>query len=104
MDNYLPREVHEEFEKRMEAEHERQNHRITGLEKNVANLVNIATSVQSLAQSVERMTKEQEKQSTRIEALEKKPADNWNVFWRTILTTIASALAGGVIAMFASTI
>ena len=71
--------------------------RIDKLESDTEALKEIAYSVKALAQNMETMTKEQEKQGKRLEALEKQPAERWNSIIKTILTTIASTLTGGII-------
>lgn len=63
MEDFLPREVHEEFSQRMEDEHRRINRRLEGVEASVKEITRLAMSVQSLAESVQRMSKEQERQS-----------------------------------------
>ena len=45
MDNFLPKDVHEEFARRMEDENRRQNHRIDNLENSVKAFGEIANSV-----------------------------------------------------------
>ena len=68
MDSCITRAEHEEFTKRMEAEHTRQNRRIELLEENVERLGRITSSVERLATNIEGMLKEQERQGERLEA------------------------------------
>ena len=79
MDSCITRAEHEEFTKRMEAEHTRQNRRIELLEENVERLGRITSSVERLATNMEGMLKEQERQGERLDKLEGKPGDNWNI-------------------------
>ena len=72
-------------------------HRIDALEQDSEALHKLATSVELLAQNMERMTSEQEKQGKRLEALEKQPAERWNNMTRTIFTTVLSTIAGGIV-------
>ena len=74
-------------------------HRIDDLEKRADTLQELTTSVKLLAANMERMASEQMKQGDRLTALEKLPGDRWNSMTRTILTTVVSALAGGLIAV-----
>lgn len=54
MDNEpISRAEHDEFAKRMEAEHSRQNHRLTTLEEKVNEIGELTVSVARLAKSVE---------------------------------------------------
>ena len=75
-DEYLLREVHEEFAGRMEDEHKRINHRLGKVEETIGEINRLTLSVQSLAESVQRMCKEQERQSERLQTLEDRDGDN----------------------------
>ena len=77
MDIFLPKDVHEEFARRMEDENRRQNHRIDNLENSVKAFGEIANSVNRLATNMETMTTELSRQGERLETLERKPGDNW---------------------------
>lgn len=92
MDTYLPLAVHNEYAKRMEDEHKRQNKRIEELEAKVEDISDLTTSVASLAKSVEQMAKAQEKQGKRLEALEQKPAKKWESFVDKVIWAVAAAL------------
>lgn len=92
MDAYLPLAVHNEYAKRMEDEHKRQNKRIEELEAKVEDISDLTTSVASLAKSVEQMAKAQEKQGKRLEALEQKPAKKWESFVDKVIWALAAAL------------
>lgn len=95
MDNeFLLREVHEEFAGRMEDEHRRINHRLSKVEETIGEINRLTLSVQSLAESVQRMCKEQERQSERLQTLEDRDGDNWRTLMKYLLTGIAGALAG----------
>lgn len=94
---YLPTAVHEEFARRMEDEHNRQNQRIKELEDKVEDIGTLTASVQSLAKSVEQMAKAQEKQGKRLETLEQKPAKRWDALVDKALWAIAGALLAYVL-------
>ena len=94
---YLPLAVHEEFAKRMESEHERQNKRITDAEKALKDINALTLSVASLAKSVEQMAKAQDKQGKRLEALEQKPAKKWESFVDKVVWAVAAALIAFVL-------
>ena len=93
-DEYLLREVHEEFAGRMEDEHRRINHRLESMEGTVGEINRLALSVQSLAESVQRMCKEQERQSERLQTLEGRDGEKWRMVVKYVLTGLAGALAG----------
>ena len=95
MDNeFLLREVHEEFAGRMEDEHRRINHRLSKVEETIGEINRLTLSVQSLAESVQRMCAEQERQSERFQTREDRDGDNWRALMKFLLTGIAGALAG----------
>lgn len=102
MDSCITRAEHEEFTKRMEAEHTRQNRRITLLEENVERFGRIAYSVERLATNMEGMLKEQERQGERLDKLEGKPGENWNGMVKSILAAIGSAIGGGLVVAIAT--
>ena len=101
MDSPITRAEHNEFARRMEDEHHRQNRRIGELEKSVETFGKIAGSVERLASNMESMVKEQERQGKRLDTLEKKPADNWNTITKAILSGLGSAIAGAIIGALA---
>lgn len=93
-DEYLLREVHEEFAERMEDEHRRINHRLGKVEETIGEINRLTLSVQSLAESVQRMCKEQERQSERLQTLEGRDGEKWRMVVKYVLTGLAGALAG----------
>ena len=96
--HFLSQDVHEEFARRMEDEHKRQNGRIKDLEDKVEDIGALTASVASLAKSVEQMAKAQEKQGKRLEVLEQKPAKRWDNLVDKIVWAIASALIAFILA------
>lgn len=97
MENPISRAEHEEFVKRMEAEHMQQNRRITLLEDNVQLTQSLALSVEKMAFNMENMLKEQQKQGERLETLENIPKKNMDSFKFALLGALGTALGGGVI-------
>lgn len=91
--HYVSMEVHEEFAKRMEEEHTRQNKRIDNLEKTVKEYYKLSTSVEKLAMSVQTMVTEQQKQGERLETLESRDGE----MWRKIVGYMATAIVGIVV-------
>ena len=102
MDSCITRAEQEEFTKRMEAEHTRQNRRIELLEDDVERLGRITSSVERLATNMEGMLKEQERQGERLDKLEGKPGENWNGMVKSILAAIGSAIGGGLVVAIAT--
>ena len=93
MDSTISRAEHEEFRRRMEEEHARQNKRIEILEQNSRQLNILASSTEKLAMSFENMCKEQEQQGKRLEMLENRDGE----MWRKVVGYIATAVIGIVL-------
>ena len=93
-DEYVTQAEHREFEKRMEAEHDRQNHRLSELEEAVKNISTLTVSVSKLAVSMEQMAEEQKKTNVRLTALEQEPAENWKKAVWLVITALISAAVG----------
>lgn len=89
---YLRISVHNEYAKRMEDEHRRQDKRLTDLENVVEDIAALTASVASLAKSVEQMAKAQEKQGERLIALEQKPAQRWDSLVDKAVWALGAAL------------
>nr|WP_296963430.1 hypothetical protein [uncultured Mediterraneibacter sp.] len=95
---YVGREEHAEFAKRIDDEQHRQNKRIDSLEQTVKEISSLATSVEKLANNMANMVKEQGKQGERLEALEGKDGEMWRTVVKYVLTT-ALGLVIGIVAM-----
>lgn len=93
MGEYVTNELHVEFEKRMEEEHVRINHRISNLEESVSEINKLALSVERLTLSVQAMVEEQKKQGNRLEALESRDGE----MWRAVVSHIVMAVVGAVV-------
>lgn len=102
MDEYIRREEHDEFARRMEEEHKRTNKRLELLEENVQQLVDLTASVRELTVSVGNLAEKQGDMVTRVDALEKEPAKNWSALKTGILGAVAAAIGSGLVAAVAS--
>ena len=91
---YLPEVVHTEFAKRVEEENNRQNARISALERTMQDINKIALSVEKLTTQIEVMTKTLEKQGTRLEKIESKPEKRWETLIGGIITGVIGILIG----------
>lgn len=91
--NFINRNEHDEFVKRMEAEHDRQNHRITELEKFFKQINDLTVSVGKMAVSMEQMLIEQQSQGERLEVLESRDGEKW----RSVSSHIITAIVGAVV-------
>lgn len=95
---YVGREEHTEFARRIQEEEHRQNRRIELLEESVKQNTELTLSVEKLANNMENMANEQMRQGKRLEALEGRDGDMWRTVVKYVLTTILG-LVIGVVAM-----
>ena len=96
MDTPITRAEHDEFRRRMEEAHKRQDKRIELLEENVREMGALTASVEKLALGIENMAKEQEKQGERLEALEGRDGEMWRKVVGYVLTAVISVVVGFV--------
>ena len=94
MDSPMTLALHEEFARRMEDEHKRQNHRIDLLEKSFEENNKLLVSVERLAVSMETMQKEQANQGDRLEALEARDGEMWRKVVGHVITAVISIIIG----------
>lgn len=97
MGDYIEREEHKEFVRRMEDEHTRLHHRIEVVEEDTKNLNKLAISVESLANSVKTMLKEQEKHDQRIVVLESRDGEKWRDAVKDVVKILLGALIGALL-------
>ena len=97
---YVGREEHNEFAKRIEDEQHRQNRQIEVLEESVKQNTALTVSVEKLANNMENMANEQAKQGERLEALERRDGE----MWRTVVKYVLTAALGLVIGLVATQI
>ena len=95
---YVGREEHTEFARRIQEEEHRQNRRIELLEESVKQNTALTLPVEKLANNMENMANEQMRQGKRLEALEGRDGDMWRTVVKYVLTTILG-LVIGVVAM-----
>lgn len=95
---YVGREEHTEFARRIQEEEHRQNRRNELLEESVKQNTTLTLSVEKLANNMENMANEQMRQGKRLEALEGRDGDMWRTVVKYVLTTILG-LVIGVVAM-----
>ena len=104
MDTPITRAEHEEFKKRLDDENKRLSRRIDDLKSSLDKYIDLAVSVNTLANSLKALTDEVGKQNDRIDELENEPAENWNTIIRSILTGVGSAIAVAIVAMIAANV
>lgn len=96
MDSPITRAEHEEFRRRMEEEHNRQNKRIELLEERTEQFTNIAISVKELALSIKQMAETQREQGEKLEKLESRDGEMWRKVTGYIITAIIGIVIGSV--------
>lgn len=89
---------------RIHDEDRRQNKRLDALEEQGKILNDLALSVQRLAIGVETLSGKQDEMNSRLEEIERRPATAWTLMTRTIITTIAGAIAGGIVVILVQAI
>lgn len=97
---YVGREEHAEFAKRIDDEQHRQNRRIELLEEFVKQNTALTVSVEKLANNMKSMANEQAKQGERLESLEGRDGE----MWRTVVKYVLSAVIGLVVGVVAAQI
>lgn len=95
-DSPIMRAEHEEFVRRMEEEHKRQNKRLDLLEKQTEQITDIAISTKELAISVKQMAEEQREQGNRLEKLEGRDGEMWRKVVGYVITAVIGILIGFV--------
>lgn len=96
MDSPITRAEHEEFRRRIEEEHNRQNTRIELLEERTEQFTDIAISVKELALSVKQMAETQKSQGEKLEKLEERDGEMWRKVVGYIITAIVGIVIGFV--------
>ena len=96
--DYIGRGEHEEFVKRMEEEHKRQNKRITAVEIALEHQNELTLSIKKMAINMEHMLEEQKRQGEEIKELKEAPVKSWNTVKTAILSAIGGAIGTGIIA------
>ena len=95
---YVTVDVHKEFAQRIDAENERQNERLTALERGLQEIGKITVNVEKLAPNIEAMTDELKRQGARLSAIEDKPTKRWDA----VITGLIGAVIGALGAAFMS--
>lgn len=90
----ISRAEHEEFTRRMEDEHKRQDARLKLLEASVRETRALTASVERLASNMESMVKEQETQGKRLEVLEGRDGEKWRKVVGYVVTAVIGIVVG----------
>ena len=98
MSEWVSSEVFTETMRRIDAEDNRQNTRLTELEIAQKQISELITSVKVLANNMEQMAKEQMKQGVRLQAIEEKPGKRWETVIACIITGLVGAVVSAAVA------
>ena len=94
METPITRAEHNEFVKRMEEEHARQNHRISDVEKALEQNNKLLIAVEKLALNMENMQKELVSQGDRLETLEARDGEMWRKVTSYAITAVIGIVIG----------
>lgn len=97
MSEWVSTEVFTETMRRIDAEDNRQNTRLSELEIAQKQISELITSVKVLANNMETMAKEQMKQGVRLQAIEEKPGKRWETVIACIITGLVGAAVSAVV-------
>lgn len=100
MDGVLTRAEHNEFAKRMEAEHDRQNKRISDLENAVDQNSKLIVSIEKIATNVENLQKQYVSLSDDVESIKNRDGDNWRKMLWFVGTTVVGIIIGFLLKQF----
>lgn len=95
-EDFIGRQEHDEFVKRMEQEHKGINARIKDLEASVEKIVDLTIAVNNMANSIEAMVKEQKRQGEQIKAIESRDGERWRSVSGYVITAIIGIVIGFV--------
>lgn len=93
-EQYLLKSVHEEFARRIDEENDRQNARISALERGLIEINKITVQIERLTANIETMTGEIKKQGVRLDTIEERPAKRWDGLVTAIITGVVGILIG----------
>lgn len=95
---YITREEHTEYVKRMTDEHTRINRRLEAFEKQSLQMQEMNNNVGKLAVNMEHMLEEQREQGHRLTRLEEAPNQTWSTIKHGLFNAIGAAIGGAIIA------
>lgn len=100
MSDFITQDAFTEYSHRMDAENERQNHRLSELEETVKKIQDLTVAVHEMSVSISTMTKELTKQGERLEKIESKPGQSWDKLVWIIISAVSSGLIGYLLGFF----
>ena len=95
---YVTRQEHNEFAKRVEKEDDRQNARIGTLEKRVDDLWDMKSAISVISLKIDTISADLIKLTKDVENLKNEPSENFKTIKRTIISVLVTALVTAAIA------
>lgn len=93
MDNFVTREEHNEFAKRVDEDKKETHRRLESLENTVRGLAELPYIVKAIKENQEKSMATTDKALAKIEELEKRPVNTFNGVKQALLNSLASAIA-----------
>ena len=93
-EEYILRQEHEEFARRLEDEHTRLGKRISILEQNAQRITDLTVEIKELTLQIKTMVAEMGKHGERLDKLEARDGERW----RQVTSYVVTAIAGAVVA------
>lgn len=93
---YVPWDVHKSEMRRIDEENERQNERLSTLERSLQEIGKITVNVEKLATNIETMTEELKRQGARLTEIESKPTKRWDAVITGVIGAVVGALGAAV--------
>lgn len=87
-------DIHDEFSKRMEQEHERINHRLKSLEDSKEVLYDLVSSIKEQSVNVKSMLDELKNHDERLKTLENRDGEKWREVVKVIIGGVVGVVVG----------
>lgn len=94
MDENVTRREYEEYQKRIDDEENRQNHRLDIVEEQTKQINALTVSIEKLTQSIKVMAETQEAQGKKLEVLDGRDGEKWRSVVMCVITTAIGIAVG----------
>lgn len=97
---YISREEHNEYVKRMEDEHKRINRRLEKCEQISEQMQDMNSNISELATNMKHLLDEQIEQRKRLDKIEDEPKSAWGAIRKGLFSAIGAAIGAALVAGF----
>ena len=97
---YISREEHNEYVKRMEDEHKRINRRLEKCEQISEQMQDMNSNISELATNMKHLLDEQIEQRKRLDKIEDEPKSVWSNIRKGLFSAIGAAIGAALVAGF----